>query len=92
MECSKCGKTFFYKLVGTVYPGCKTSEEINCPYCNNNCGSIMTSQFVETIKKENETARNPKESIIEQETEMMEDMTEGQLEEYLADNFSDFAD
>ena len=34
--------------------------------------------------------KNPKEAIIEQETEMMEDMTEGQLAEYLADNFSDY--
>ncbi len=32
---------------------------------------------------------NPKEAIIEQEVEMMEDMTEGQLAEYIAKNFSD---
>lgn len=31
---------------------------------------------------------NPKHAIVEQETEMMEDMTEGQLAEYLAENFN----
>ena len=52
MKCSKCGKHFSYKLVGTVYPGGKTDEDIECPYCNHICGSIMTSQFVESIKDE----------------------------------------
>ena len=33
---------------------------------------------------------NPKHAIIEQETEMMEDMTDGQLAEYLAENFNDY--
>lgn len=33
---------------------------------------------------------NPKHAIIEQEIEMMEDMTEGQLAEYLAENFNDY--
>ena len=33
---------------------------------------------------------NPKHAIIEQEVEMMESMTEGQLAEYLAENFSDY--
>lgn len=33
---------------------------------------------------------NSKHTIIEQETGMMEDMTEGQLAEYLADNFSEY--
>ena len=33
---------------------------------------------------------NPKHAIIEQKTEMMENMTEGQLAEYLAENFSDY--
>ena len=32
--------------------------------------------------------KNPKHLIVEQETEMMEDMTEGQLAEYLAENFN----
>lgn len=30
---------------------------------------------------------NPKYALIEQEVEMMEDMTEGQLAEYIAENF-----
>lgn len=33
---------------------------------------------------------NPKHAIINQEVEMMEDMTEGQLAEYLAENFNDW--
>lgn len=33
---------------------------------------------------------NPKHAIVEHETEMMEDMTEGQLAEYLAENFNDY--
>ena len=33
---------------------------------------------------------NPKHAIVEQETEMLEDMTEGQLAEYLAENFNDY--
>ena len=32
---------------------------------------------------------NPKHAIVDQEVEMMEDMTEGQLAEYLAENFND---
>jgi hypothetical protein len=48
----------------------------------------MTSQFVETIKDDNEY-KNPKDLLIEQETEMMDDMTEGQLAEYLAENFNE---
>ena len=33
---------------------------------------------------------NPKYAIIEQEVEMMEQMTEGQLAEYLAEHFNDY--
>ena len=33
---------------------------------------------------------NPKYAIVDQEIEMMEDMTEGQLVEYLAENFNDY--
>lgn len=40
--------------------------------------------------KKIELSKNPKDLIIEQEVEMMEDMTEGQLAEYLAENFNDF--
>lgn len=94
MTCTNCGKKFSYRLIGAAYPGCKTSEDINCPYCNNICGNIMTSQFVETIKEDTEqqSTRNPEELLIEQETEMMEDMTEGQLAEYLAENYNDFGE
>lgn len=33
---------------------------------------------------------NPKYAMIEQEVEMMEQMTEGQLAEYLAEHFNDY--
>ena len=36
--------------------------------------------------------KNPKDLIIEEEMDMMDDMTEGQLAEYLAENFNDFED
>ncbi len=36
------------------------------------------------------TTKSPKDLIIEQETEMMNNMTEGQLAEYIATNFNDF--
>lgn len=92
MKCPKCGKTFSYRLVGKVYPGGKTSEDIDCPYCNYTCGSVVTSQFVESIKDDQEVkaVKSPKDLMTEQETEMMEDMTEGQLAEYLAENFNDY--
>lgn len=38
-------------------------------------------------KKNDKVSSNPKDLIIEQEVEMMENMTEGQLAEYLAENF-----
>lgn len=92
MKCPKCDKNFSYRLIGTVYPGCKTSEDIDCPYCNYTCGSVMTSQFVESIKEDQESniIKSPKDLITEQETEMMDNMTEGQLVEYLAENFNDY--
>lgn len=34
--------------------------------------------------------KSPKDLLIEQETEMMDNMTEGQLAEYLAENFSEY--
>lgn len=34
--------------------------------------------------------KSPKDLLTEQETEFIDDMTEGQLAEYLAENFNDF--
>lgn len=44
------------------------------------------------VDSEQQSTKNPKDLIIEEETEMMEDMTEGQLADYLAENFNDFGD
>ena len=92
MNCQNCDKDFNYKLVGTVYPGGKEKEDIHCPYCNHICGSVMTSQFAETIKNDNESeiSKSPKDLLTEQETQVIDDMTEGQLAEYLAENLSDY--
>lgn len=54
IKCKKCQKEFFYTLQGTVYPGGKSNEDIDCPYCGEVNGSIMTSQFVITKKIDNE--------------------------------------
>lgn len=35
---------------------------------------------------------NPKHLIVQQDVDFMEDMTEGQLADYLAENFSDYND
>ena len=92
MKCSKCEKEFSYKLVGNVYPGAKGKEDIICPYCNHICGSIMTSQTIETVMDDvkSNVSKSSKNLLTEQETEMMDSMTEGQLAEYLAENLSDY--
>ena len=92
MDCPNCGNNFNYRLVGTAYPGGKEKEEIHCPYCNHICGSVMTSQFVEIIKNNNESQnpKSPKDLLTEQETQFIDDMTEGQIAEYIAENLSDY--
>lgn len=50
MVCTNCKEEFEVEVYGTVYPGCKEREEIICPYCSTENGSIMTSQFVKTSK------------------------------------------
>lgn len=92
MKYPKCGKNFSYSLVGTVYPGGKERENIHCPYCDFICESVITSQFVETIKNNDElkSPKGAKDLLTEQESEMIDDLTEGQLAEYLAENLSDY--
>lgn len=48
--CVKCGEDFTWEDYGNVYPGGKDREHINCPYCNAENGSIMTSGRVITYK------------------------------------------
>lgn len=50
--CSKCDKKFTYKEVGNIYPGGKTKESINCPYCNSEESSHMTSGVFRSEKYE----------------------------------------
>lgn len=47
---------------------------------------------MKNIKDDQEVkvTKSPKDLLTEQETEMMDNMTEGQLAEYLAENFNDF--
>ncbi|MBR3502106.1 MAG: hypothetical protein IKO06_04285 [Alphaproteobacteria bacterium] len=52
IKCKKCGKLFGYSVCGTIYPGGKEKEDIDCPYCGENNGYEMTSAFVETYKLE----------------------------------------
>ena len=52
MTCKECGKVFRWGIVGTIYPGGKEKEDIDCPYCGANNGYKMTSAFVRTEKTE----------------------------------------
>lgn len=53
-KCKECGTEFSYELVGTVYPGCKSPEDVECPNCGTVQFHVMTSQFVVTKKIEEE--------------------------------------
>lgn len=46
--CNECGKQFEVRNEGDMFPGCKEKEEICCPYCHANNGSLMTSGRVAT--------------------------------------------
>lgn len=50
--CKECGNVFRWGIVGTIYPGGKEKEDIDCPYCGANNGYEMTSAFVRTEKIE----------------------------------------
>lgn len=49
-SCKVCEKKFEVELVGAIYPGCKEKEEILCPHCGAENGTIMTSQIVKIYK------------------------------------------
>ncbi|WP_338452328.1 hypothetical protein R4Z09_10845 [Niallia oryzisoli] len=53
--CKKCGKDFHYEVTDMRVPGGKEREEINCPYCGESNGSVVTSGFVHTYKIEVES-------------------------------------
>lgn len=92
MKCLNCKKEFSYKLVGSAYLERKEKEDIICPHCNYTCGSILTSQTVESIKNEEgmNVLKSPKDLLTEQEIEFIDTMTEGELAEHLAVNYSDY--
>lgn len=56
-KCKKCGKLFDYRIVGTIYPGGKEREYIDCPYCGKTNGSEMTSAFIQTYKIDKNNTR-----------------------------------
>jgi DNA-directed RNA polymerase subunit RPC12/RpoP len=55
--CEKCGNEFFYKITHMQVPGGKDLEDINCPYCGESNGSVVTSGFVYSYKVE-ENSKN----------------------------------
>lgn len=48
--CKECGKSFTWTENGPFYPGGKSTEYIDCPYCDARNGSIRTSGSVYTRK------------------------------------------
>ncbi len=43
IECSHCGESFTWTVVGDVWAGGKDKEDINCPACGTTEGTVMTS-------------------------------------------------
>lgn len=54
IKCKKCGKEFKYKVTSMNVPGGKDKENIDCPYCGEINGAVMTSGFVYTHKIEDD--------------------------------------
>lgn len=50
--CKECGKEFLVRVTTDNAPGCKTKEEVTCPYCHADNGYRMTSGVVYTYKIE----------------------------------------
>ncbi|MBD5190646.1 MAG: hypothetical protein HDS93_02150 [Bacteroidales bacterium] len=48
--CKECEKDFLVRVSSMNFPGCKSREEIECPYCHADNGYRMTSGFVKTFK------------------------------------------
>ena len=58
--CDECGSEFSWMVSGDVWPGGKERENINCPYCGNTIGSVMTSGYitVQKIDRKEETTKS----------------------------------
>jgi transcription elongation factor Elf1 len=54
-SCKKCGKDFYFKVTDMNVPGGKDREHINCPYCGETNGSVITSGFVYSYEIEEES-------------------------------------
>jgi DNA-directed RNA polymerase subunit RPC12/RpoP len=52
--CEKCGKDFEYKITDMNVPGGKEREYINCPYCGESNGSVVTSGLVYSYRLEDQ--------------------------------------
>jgi DNA-directed RNA polymerase subunit RPC12/RpoP len=52
VTCKNCGKEFLYKVTDMQVPGGKDREDINCPYCGEINGTVVTSVFVYSYKLE----------------------------------------
>lgn len=63
IRCKKCGKLFGYETWGTVYPGGKEKEDIDCPYCGENNGSEMISNFIRTYKLDDKLTKKETEQM-----------------------------
>ena len=63
-------------------------EDLDKEY--NRLKELEKKELEEYFNEYNLRHTNPKHAIVNQEVDMMEDMTEGQLAEYLAENFNDF--
>ena len=50
IKCINCGKTFSYVVFEMRVPGGSCREEIYCPYCRKENGSIRTSGWIESYK------------------------------------------
>lgn len=46
----KCQKEFEIQETDSTMPGCKTEEEIICPYCHNLCGTRSVNGVIRTFK------------------------------------------
>jgi uncharacterized Zn-finger protein len=46
IQCSHCGESFAWTVVGDVWAGGKDKEDIDCPACHYTAGTVMTSGTV----------------------------------------------
>ena len=64
--CDNCKSEFSWTVRGDVWPGGKERENIDCPYCGNTVGSVMTSGYisVQKIESNEETTKSDRDVQI----------------------------